>query len=211
MDLLAHCAGWVLTRALFCGAGFLTYDEFRAVIGQDCLNFGFSEAESDLLIKAVDTGGKGAITYSDLSRRCAPTTEELSVPLLLTAQLLANRLATADLGRDHDAMRASSDRELQVRSPRPPLAVVKAADTVCWQSCRAHAARLADDAARVSRTTREADAEEAQEEVGGEAIGPLYKQAFSTSNASLGASAPGVGWGGKSQVGAAFNAGARAG
>ena len=131
--------------------------------------------------------------------------------LLLTAQLLANRLATADLGRDHDAMRASSDRELQVRSLRPPLAVVKAADTVCWQSCRAHAARLADDAARVSRTTREADAEEAQEEVGGEAIGPLYKQAFSTSNASLGASAPGVGWGGKSQVGAAFNAGARAG
>lgn len=73
-------------------AGFLTYDEFRDVIGQDCLNLGFNDAETSVLIDAVDTGGKGAITYSDLSRR----------------------LATADVGRDHDAMLASSTRELQV-------------------------------------------------------------------------------------------------
>ena len=63
------------------------------MIGQDCLNLGFSESEASILIKAVDTGNKGAITYSDLSRR----------------------LATSDVGRDHDAMLASSSRELQVR------------------------------------------------------------------------------------------------
>jgi Ca2+-binding EF-hand superfamily protein len=73
-------------------AGFLTYDEFRDVIGQDCLNLGFNESEVSTLIAAVDTSNKGAITYADLSRR----------------------MATADIGRDHDAMLAASARELQV-------------------------------------------------------------------------------------------------
>jgi Ca2+-binding EF-hand superfamily protein len=73
--------------------GFLTYDEFRDILGQDCLNLGLSESEVSTLIAAVDTSNKGAVTYADLSRR----------------------LATADLGRDHDAMLASSTRELQVR------------------------------------------------------------------------------------------------
>ena len=71
----------------------MTYSEFRDIIGQNCLNLGFSESEASTLIAAVDTSHKGAITYADLSRR----------------------LATADVGREHDAMLASSTRELQVR------------------------------------------------------------------------------------------------
>lgn len=78
--------------------GFLTYNEFRDIIGQDCLNLGFDENEASILIAAVDTGNKGAITYSDLSRR----------------------LATADVGRSHDAMLSSSKRELQVREISSP-------------------------------------------------------------------------------------------
>lgn len=82
-----------------CATGFLTYDEFRVIIGQDYLNLGFSESEASTLIATVDASNKGAITYADLSRR----------------------LGTADVGRGYDAMLASSTRELQVReiSSRP--------------------------------------------------------------------------------------------
>ena len=133
------------------------------MIGQDCLNLGFNDAETSVLIDAVDTGCKGAITYSDLSRR----------------------LATADVGRDHDAMLASSSRELQ--------------------SVRNHAAQLAEGLDNAVQSSGDVVALVSDADDYGDgthlAVGPLHTRPFSSSNAAadMGATAPGVGWGGKSQ------------
>lgn len=49
--------------------GFLSYTEFRNAVSENYLNLGLNDDEVDLLIAAVDDTGKGAITFSDLSRR----------------------------------------------------------------------------------------------------------------------------------------------
>ena len=69
------------------------------------------------------------------------------------------------------------------------------------QSVRNHASRLAGELELALQSGAQSDAVDAAATDGDEeeAIGPLYTRPFSSST-DLGSTAPGVGWGGKSQV-----------